>query len=234
MNNIFTRNINWDALGKTSALNQTVRHHLTQVYSTLAVALLTAAAGSIIEITTGFFYGILSIVALFGLIIWFALTNPADIKKRMGIFLGIAFTQGVLIAPLIQHTLHIDPAIVSTALLGTTVVFACFSGAALMAERRSYLYLGGLLSSGLSTLVLLSFLNLFFRSLFVFNIQLYLGLVVFCGFVVFDTQLIVEKANLGDKDFVGHALELFIDFVKIFVRLLIILSKDKKEKKNSR
>jgi len=33
---------------------------------------------------------------------------------------------------------------------------------------------------------------------------------------------------------VGHALELFIDFIKIFVRLLIILSKDKKEKKNSR
>jgi len=148
--------------------------------------------------------------------------------------LAIAFTEGVVIAPLIAHTLNLDPAIVSTAFLGTTLVFACFSGAALLSERRSYLYIGGMLSSGLSILVTLSFLNFFFRSMFMFNIQLYLGLVVFCGFVVFDTQLIVEKSVMGDKDFVGHALELFLDFINIFVRLLIILSKDKKEKKSNR
>ena len=142
-----------------------------------------------------------------------------------------------------------------------------------------------MLSSGLSMLCVLSLANIFARSMVVFNIQLYLGLLVFCGFVVFgmlqhhhtlnihinshiftDTQLIVEKAIQGDKDFVSHSLELFIgtfttllflsvpslplllppptslalilisctDFTKIFVRLLIILSKDKKSKKESR
>jgi len=234
MSNVFTRQLNWEALGKTTALNQTVRQHLTKVYSTLAIALFAAAAGSVIEIATGWFSGFFSFVALFGLVIWFAITEPANVPKRLSLMLAIAFTNGINIAPLIGHTLHVNPAVVSTALLGTTLVFGCFSGAALLAERRSYLYLGGMLSSGVSLLVTLSFLNIFFHSLFVFNIQLYLGLVVFCGFVVFDTQLIVERAALGDKDFVGHALELFIDFIKIFVRLLIILSKDKKEKKNSR
>eukprot|EP00026_Physarum_polycephalum_P012429 Phypoly_transcript_12737.p1 GENE.Phypoly_transcript_12737~~Phypoly_transcript_12737.p1 ORF type:complete len:235 (+),score=25.45 Phypoly_transcript_12737:51-755(+) len=234
MNQIFTRNIDWNALGKNSVLTPVVRQHLTKVYTTLAASLLFAAVGSIVEIATHAFAGFFSLIALIGLVIWFAITNPAQVQKRLGLLFAIAFTQGVFMAPLIQNTLNIDPTIVSTAFLGTTCVFASFSGFALFAERRSFLYIGGLLSSGLSMLFVLSLANIFARSMVVFNIQLYLGLLVFCGFVVFDTQLIVERAIQGDKDFVSHSLELFVDFTKIFVRLLIILSKDKKSKKNSR
>lgn len=45
-----------------------------------------------------------------------------------------------------------------------------------------------------------------------------------CGFVLFDTQLIIEKRRMGSKDFVQHALELFIDFIGMFRRLVIILT----------
>lgn len=53
---------------------------------------------------------------------------------------------------------------------------------------------------------------------------MYLGLAVMCGFIVYDTQNILEKARHGDKDYVMHAVELFIDFVAVFKRLLIILT----------
>lgn len=43
--------------------------------------------------------------------------------------------------------LHVDPSILVTALLATTTVFVCFAGTALFAKRRSFLYLGGVLSS---------------------------------------------------------------------------------------
>ena len=56
------------------------------------------------------------------------------------------------------------------------------------------------------------------------QVQLYGGLLLFCGFVLFDTQLIVEKFNLGDNDYIWHSLGLFLDFVNIFRRLLIILA----------
>jgi len=41
--------------------------------------------------------------------------------------------------------------------VATSLAFACFSAAALVARRREYLYLGGLLSSGLSILMWLHF-----------------------------------------------------------------------------
>ena len=30
---------------------------------------------------------------------------------------------------------------------------------------------------------------------------------MFCGYVVFDTQMIIEKASMGDKDSLRHALD---------------------------
>jgi FtsH-binding integral membrane protein len=125
-------------------------------------------------------------------------------------------------------------------------VFACFSAAALIAERRSFLFLGGMIGSGLTTLFWLSFLNIFFGSYVVFNIQLYLGLLVFSGFIIFDTQLMIERALMDPQnaDFVrtyfflidiflmiylGDSLELFLDFLNVFIRLLIILTKNRKK-----
>src|SRR5690606_32922828 len=124
--------------------------------------------------------------------------------------------------------------IVVTAFMGTVMIFGCFSLAALFAKRRSYMYLGGILGSVLTIALWLSIANLFFRSAAIMNLQLYGGLFMFVGFVVFDTQLIIEKAAQGDVDYPMHAITLFIDFVAIFVRLLIILSKNNKKKDDNK
>ena len=53
--------------------------------------------------------------------------------------------------------------------------------------------------------------------------HIWIGLAVFCGFIMFDTQLIIRKARNGDKDFIAHSLDLFIDFVQVFRKVLILL-----------
>lgn len=59
---------------------------------------------------------------------------------------------------------------------------------------------------------------------FFFQSYLYLGLALMSGFVLYDTQLIMEKRRAGDKDFIAHSVDLFVDFIGIFRRLLIILA----------
>merc|ERR1712113_941726 len=137
---------------------------------------------------------------------------------------------------LLSMAIMVNPSLVPSAFMLTSAIFACFTGAALFALDGKYLYLGGSLISGLSTLMFLGFLNIFFRSQLLFQAHLYLGLAVFCGFIMFDTQVIIEKARRGDKDFIAHALDLFIDFVQIFRKVLIILMQKEqgKEKKTLR
>merc|ERR1711955_168866 len=92
--------------------------------------------------------------------------------------------------------------------------------------------LGGTLLSGLSTLMWLGFLHIFFRSQLLFQAHIWIGMAVFCGFIMFDTQVIIRKARNGDKDFVAHSLDLFIDFVQIFRKVLILLmQKDERDNK---
>merc|ERR1719411_612984 len=130
----------------------------------------------------------------------------------------------------------VNPSLVPSALMLTSAIFACFTGAALFAPDGKYLYLGGTLLSGLSTLMFLGLLNIFFHSQLLFQAHLYLGLAIFCGFIMFDTQVIIEKARRGDKDFIAHSLDLFIDFVQVFRKVLIILMQKEqgKEQKKKR
>ena len=49
--------------------------------------------------------------------------------------------------------------------------------------------------------------------------------------------MIVEKAESHDTDHVKHALDLFVDFVAIFVRILVIMLQNaerKEDQKSSR
>jgi len=229
----FRRDINWAAVSKTTPITPDIKAHLTNVYATLAATIFSAAIGSVFYLATHI-GGSFSFLAGFALIIWLFLTPQQEIVKRLGILMGFAFVEGLSIGPLLDATLDIDPTIVTTAFFGTVCIFGCFSASAYFAERRSYLFLGGIIGSSLSAMVVLGILNIFFRSPMVFNLLLYVGLLVFCGYVVFDTQLIIEKAAQGQKDIVGDSLELFLDFISIFIRLLIILSKDNdgKRKRN--
>jgi FtsH-binding integral membrane protein len=56
-----------------------------------------------------------------------------------------------------------------------------------------------------------------------YYLQLYFGLLVFLGYMVFDTQEIIERAHHGDMDYIKHALTLFTDFVAVLVRVLVIM-----------
>nr|XP_058956950.1 bax inhibitor 1-like [Pocillopora verrucosa] len=238
MDSLFGRKpISIGALKDFSRLDQPTRQHLKKVYGCLSLSMLIAAVGSGVHLFTDVLKGgFLSAIASIGLLIALGLT-PYDGKnqnKRMGILMGFAFCTGLGLGPLMDNVIQIDASIIPTAFFATTLIFVCFTLSALWAEERKFLYLGGTLMSCLSMLCFLSLANLFLGARFFFQIQLYGGLVLFCGFVLYDTQLIVHKHKQGDKDFLWHSIDLFLDFIEIFRRIMIILAQkeDSKKKRN--
>ena len=119
----------------------------------------------------------------------------------------------------------------------TSVVFACFSGIALFSKRRSYLFLGGVISSLVFSMMVYQFAS------WIFGMSrgsagigyLMLGLFVECLYVIYDTQIIIEKAESGDKDVPVHTMMIFIDLFDMFLKIVQILMKlqedDKKDKR---
>ena len=222
-----------------SSLNKGCQEHLQKVYTAMAGAMISAAVGAV-----AYFFvplGILGSLGVLATFLWLLFT-PMDYnlsaqqqlqlqKKRLGILCAFGFFSGLSLGPLLDFVIDINPQIIPTAFVTTCVLFVSLSLTALWTEKRSFLYLGGTLFSALHMLLWMAVLNPFFRSVFMFEIQLWLGLLVFCGFVIFDTQLIIDRFERGDHDYVWHALDLFIDFIDIFRRILIILSKKEKSKK---
>jgi len=204
-----------------------IRSHLKSVYACLAMTIVSAAAGAYTHLFTnllrggGLLYGLLGMGLALGL--YATPDNGKNRPTRMALLLGFAFFSGLGTGPLLDMALRINPSLIPNAFLLSGAIFACFSGAALFAPDGQYLYLGGTLLSGLSTLFWLGFLNIFFQSQLIFQVYLWGGLLVFCGFIMWDTQMIIEKRRRGDRDFIAHSLDLFIDFMQIFRKIMILL-----------
>lgn len=206
----------------------------------LAFGLAVAAAGAyanMADVVSSTFV----FIATIGVLIYMGSSRSSSSPVGLAPFLAFTGLTGASLSPLIRLAVFIDPSIVVKALVGTTAVFACFSLAALFAQRRSYLYIGGFLGSALSIMFWLGLANFLFKSNFIFDLQLYGGLLVFVGYVIFDTQLLIETADAKIRggaspslDARWDAIGLFQDAVAIFVRLLIILSKNSEKKEKDR
>jgi len=217
-------------------LEKPVKQHLKNVYGTMGLALLACAVGGYVHVFTSILSaGLLSTFGSLGLLMGLLFTAPtaANVAKRFAMLMGFSFLTGVSMGPHLDHVIRLDPTIVPTAFLATSLVFVCFSLCSLLCDDRKYLALGGTLMSGCTWLMMLSLMYMFTGSQMLFTIHVYLGLLVMCGFVLYDTQMIIEKRRLGNDDFISHALQVFMDFIGIFRRLLVILS-DKKDNKRRR
>lgn len=217
----------FSALKDLSNLTPEIQSHLVQVYAALAWSTMVAAFGIWTFMSGYMMGGALSLLGGIGCLFAIYATPQENQQRKMAFLTGFAYCKGLTIAPLVASVLEVDPSIVMYAFTCTTVVFASFTLSALFAQRRSYLFLGGMLGSTMSMMLWFSLANLFFRSVRMAWAELYIGLFCFSAYVLYDTQLIVEKAAAGSRDVAAHAAELFIDAVAIFVRILILLAKQK-------
>jgi Bax inhibitor 1 len=214
-----------------SPVSSKTAKHLTSVYRTLATCLLASALGACVTLYLNVAIPpVLALLVLLGLLFNFVLRAPLSAGRASALH-AYCLAQGVATAPLLRAaSLLAYPALPAVAFGATATIFAGFSVSALCARRRSYLLLGGIASAGLTSLLWIGVLNMFMKSDMLFSLQLYGGLMAFSMFVLYDTQLIVEKAERGSKDYVQDAFLLFVDFVALFQRILIIMMRNNQRK----
>jgi len=205
--------------------------YLRKIYHTLTVMGVCCGVGCIIQAysSAGVYLPIIGFVLSFALIfkLKFQLPTPDNASQRLLIVNSIGLSLGVTIGPLVTYAFKIDKSIVPTALMASIAVFASFSLSAFFAKRRSYLYLGGFLFSCLSILTIISIVNIFVQSLTLYLLHLYCGLILFCLYIMYDTQKIIERASNGHFDIAGDSLDLFLDFLNLFVKIVRLYSRSK-------
>uniref|UniRef100_A0A1Q3FT62 Putative bax-mediated apoptosis inhibitor tegt/bi-1 n=2 Tax=Culex tarsalis TaxID=7177 RepID=A0A1Q3FT62_CULTA len=216
-------------------LEPAVCQHLFHVYTCMTLTCAAAASGSIIHLSGVWSAGLLSWLLQLATCVALCLVPPRNGNRalRLGLLLATGALTGHLLGLTVEYALVVDPGIVATGLLGTTVSFACLSLSALLARRGSFLLLGAVLSNMMALLLMTVLANLLLHSWFVYRISLYLAMAAMFGFVLLDTQLIVEDFRQGNDDYVVHSLKLFFCAVDIF-RLLVAMLIGKRSHSRSR
>eukprot|EP00919_Chromeraceae_sp_WS-2016_P049848 GHVR01118150.1.p1 GENE.GHVR01118150.1~~GHVR01118150.1.p1 ORF type:complete len:254 (+),score=-2.62 GHVR01118150.1:29-763(+) len=227
------------ALMKFTPLNDAVQTHLQRVYSVLAAGIAITACGVWIQMN---FMRIHSFFALIGYLFISHLvlarrTRGSAVKDvapmdRVCLSIFAFLLQGMALGDLMAIAFQF-PAVVPSAFFGTMAIFSCMSVSAIFARRRSFFYLIGGLGSVLSLLVIVSFISLLVGIPdIVFMATVYIGLLMFVGYILVHTQMIIERAYQGECDFISDAFSLYTDIVAVFIRILVILmNNEKKESK---
>ncbi|NXD85696.1 LFG4 protein, partial [Halcyon senegalensis] len=201
---------------------------LRKVYSILSIqVLLTTVTSAIFLYSTGVQAFVqerpaLLLISGFGsLAIIVALTlyrhqHPINLYLLFG-FVSIYITS-ILIFP---RTLNFyDVAIVLQAFILTTAVFLGLTAYTLQ-SKRDFSKFGAGLFACLWILILSSFLRLFFYNETIELVFAAAGALLFCGFIIYDTHLLMHK--LSPEEYILAAINLYLDILNLFLHLLRLL-----------
>lgn len=217
------------------------KKHVSRIYAALATNILITGAGVYVQLNlfrlSSFFSLILSLGCVMGLSFSSqkAVSEAKVLTPERGLYFGgFGLLNGMLMANYL-NSVHkfVGPQVVPTAFFLSLAIFCCLSVSALLAKQRSYLYLGSLLGTALSYFSLAALLQLFFKIKLLSDVLLWGGLFMYLGFVLYDTQLAVAQFDLGQRDYLLHALQFYTNFISIFLRLVALFA-EKQEEANRR
>ncbi|KAH8358454.1 hypothetical protein KR093_000395 [Drosophila rubida] len=128
------------------------------------------------------------------------------------------------------------------ALLYTGGIVGALSLVAACAPSEKFLNIGGPLAIGLGVVFASSLASMWLPPTTAIgaglaSVSLYGGLILFSGFLLYDTQRVVKAAEMHPEhtshrfDPINHAMAIYMDAVNIFIRIAIILSSSDQRRK---
>jgi len=213
---LFTGSVVFSAIGALFALYGGVSHSKTEV------------AGRAIPPLVAFFgeHYIIAMLVMIGAVLGASLVRHVPGVNVVALF-GMATVIGIVIAPSLfvamirasaGGTISASP--IRDAFILSVVGFGGLTAYALT-TRKDFSFMGGALTMGLFVLIGASVLNIFLGSS-VFGLAISsVAVLLFGAYVLYDTSRLLRS---DERDAVGFAISLYMDFLNIFLALLRILS----------
>ena len=148
--------------------------------------------------------------------------------KKIGAIIAtlMVIFSGVVLGPGIDYIVNNGgEGIIAVSFISTCLLFILLSFIAIRSNDQ-YLSWGRYLSIGLIISILASIINIFILSSLFEAIISSIILIIFLGFVLFDTENILR--NYEENDYIYAALNLFYDFINIFIRIIDFLNSIRK------
>ncbi|MEE6480439.1 hypothetical protein FKM82_012569 [Ascaphus truei] len=140
-------------------------------------------------------------------------------KYPVNLYLLFGFTLLEAVTVAIAVTFY-EVAVVIQAFILTTAVFLGLT-AFTFQSKRDFSKFGAGLFAGLWILILAGFLRLFFHSELVEVAIAAGGALLFCGFIIYDTHLLMHK--LSPEEHILASINLYLDIINLFMHLLRLL-----------
>ncbi|MGO8998442.1 MAG: Bax inhibitor-1 family protein [Polyangiaceae bacterium] len=225
-----------------------------RVYLLLTVGIIVAAVGGLVALYAGapvalqsregamtvpptvafeLEHGIVMLLVFFGA---FFGANFARNKPGINVIalLGFTFVTGLFLAPsiFIAQTMAtagqtLDPSPVRDAFLLTAITFGGLTGYCFV-TKRDFSFMGAALSTGLWVVIGASLLGFFFHSTALSLAVASVAVILFAGYILYDTSRILRSGAVATGDAVSAALSLFLDVINLFLALLRILSSQRR------
>lgn len=208
-----------------------------RVFNWMALGLAATAITALYAVNSGIVFSLLSspltiillIVAELGLVI--ALTaaiNRIESSTAILMFFAYAILNGLTICTI--FLVYTKASIASTFFVtaGTFAVTSLYG----YTTRRDLTSMGSFMMMGLIGIIIASLVNFFLRSPAFYWLITYAGIIIFVGLTAYDTQKIRQMAYAGFADSeierkgaVIGALQLYLDFINLFLLLLQIFGR---------
>ena len=205
---------------------------MSQVFKYLSISIVFMFIGylfGLIFLPPSFIYmaNMITAVLMVALIIMALFSKKSIIPRRFSMNFVYLFTfiDGILMSPVISYYVgDMGAEMVINVLLATAIIFGGLAFVANRSESGRFLRWGPVLFISLIALLIISIINIFIGGT-VFNIIISIvGIVIFSGYILYDVSLIkseIEYGYINDRDDLSiHVLNLYLDFINIFIDLL--------------
>jgi modulator of FtsH protease len=219
----------WGSFGAETAAQASVDERMgfvRKVYALFFAATLFAIGGVLLGVSIkpltmfAFEHPIIMFLAMIGGVMGAQAVRHVPGLNLVALFAFTTFT-GIVISPLIAVILRINPGSILAAGVLTVGIFGGLT-AYVFISKKDFSFLRGMVTVGLIVVILAGVVNIFLGSGALGFAVAAATLLLFSGFVLYDTSNIIRRYPVNE--YVAGALSLYLDAFNIFLALLRILN----------